>query len=140
MDMKALRSHGGLGIAMLAGPLAWFVFHQLGLLPAALAGWTLWRFVLLQPVLEELVFRGAMQEWLLKRMPQKLGFLSWANITTAVAFSMAHLVYHPPLWALAVFVPALVFGHFRDRYDHVWPAILLHTWYNAGFFLLPVLL
>ncbi|MDX1455710.1 MAG: JDVT-CTERM system glutamic-type intramembrane protease [Gammaproteobacteria bacterium] len=127
-------------IAMLAGPLAWFAFQQLGLLPAALAGWALWRFVLVQPVIEELVFRGAMQQWLLKRVPQQLGFLSWANIITAVVFTLAHFVYHPPLWALAVFVPALLFGYFRDRYDHVWPALLLHTWYNAGFFLLPVLL
>ena len=37
-------------------------------------------------------------------------------------------------------VPGLVFGYFRERYNALWPAIVLHVWYNAGFFLSGALL
>ena len=39
----------------------------------------------------------------------------------------------PPPWALAVPVPSLVFGHLRERFGSVLPAVFVHIVYNAGF-------
>jgi hypothetical protein len=48
---------------------------------------------------------------------------------------------HPPLAAISVMIPSLIFGHFRDRYNaapyqHLAAPIGLHIWYNSGYFLL----
>jgi uncharacterized protein len=89
--------------------------------------------VLWQPLLEELLFRGAIQGRL-ETMPwgrRRLVGLSVANGVTTILFALAHLVYHVPLWAAGVIAPSLVFGHFRERYGRVYPAILLHAFYNG---------
>ena len=40
------------------------------------------------------------------------------------------------LFPLAIiFFPSLVFGELRDRYQRTLPAILLHSFYNLGFYL-----
>jgi membrane protease YdiL (CAAX protease family) len=36
-----------------------------------------------------------------------------------------------------VLLPSLLYGYFRDRHGSVYPAIALHVFYNAGYFLLP---
>ncbi len=92
--------------------------------------------VLLYPVLEEVVFRGFIQGWLSDRLainPNWFG-VSLANLITSMLFVAIHFWQHPPLWALAVFVPSLLFGFFKDRYHHLMPAILLHCFYNLGYF------
>ncbi|MDH4304609.1 MAG: JDVT-CTERM system glutamic-type intramembrane protease [Nitrospira sp.] len=91
-----------------------------------------------QPLLEELLFRGAMQGQVLQtRWGQKtwLG-LSMANLIVSLFFALAHLVGHSISWALLVFAPSLCFGFARDRFGSVYPAIVLHAFYNAGYFLL----
>jgi uncharacterized protein len=90
--------------------------------------------VLVQPVVEELVFRGALQGYLLERVSGRwIGPVSIANLGTTTAFVALHLLAQPPAWAVAVAVPSLVFGHLRERYGSVLPAIALHSIYNAGF-------
>ncbi|MCO6412667.1 MAG: JDVT-CTERM system CAAX-type protease [Thiogranum sp.] len=90
---------------------------------------------LLYPVVEELVFRGIIQEQLHKRLsPWRLGPLSHANIFTSLLFTALHFINHPPLWAAAVFFPSLVFGLFRDRSGGVTAPIVLHVFYNSGYF------
>jgi len=92
-----------------------------------------------QPVLEELVFRGLLQGWL----REKGGFINaflgvgLANVLTSVVFTALHFINHAPWMAASVFFPSLLFGYFRDRYDG-WlvPSIGLHCFYNAGYFLL----
>ena len=59
-----------------------------------------------------------------------------ANVLTSIAFAAVHLYAHPPLWALAVFFPSLVFGYFRDRSGRLEGPILLHIGYNASYFML----
>ncbi len=66
---------------------------------------------------------------------QYLG-LSKANLLTSLLFAGAHLFVQSPLWAAAVIVPSLIFGAFRDRYKSVDPAIILHSFYNLGYFLI----
>ena len=103
------------------------------------------KIALLSPLLEEIVFRGGLQTFLLEReffRKRKFGIgvanVSAANIVTSLAFAAAHLIYQTPLWASLVFIPSLVFGWARERYDSVIPPILLHAFYNAGFGLLFV--
>ncbi len=88
------------------------------------------------PVLEEIVFRGLLQGALYARPfgRKRLGPLSWANLLTSFAFTGFHFFYHPPLWAVAVIFPSLVFGYFRDKYQSLLPPIILHVFYNAGFY------
>jgi uncharacterized protein len=128
-------------LALAAGVVFW-----LGLAGLGMAGprqeWTaLLLLVLLQPVLEELLFRGLVQGRLLT-LPwgrRRFAGFTLANLATSVVFAALHFAGHPPLWAAGVLLPALLFGYFRDRHDSVYPAIALHVFYNAGYFLLPLL-
>jgi uncharacterized protein len=128
---------------VLAMLLALPVWLALGLLFGphlrAPAGWLAWAsWVLVQPLLEELVFRGLLQgqalAWLQRGgRPMRLGPLTLANVLVTVAFVAMHLRAQPLAWALAVAVPSLVFGHLRERFGSAWPAVWLHAFYNAGF-------
>ena len=124
-------------LALLAGVV---VITSLSLLQPPHPGWPpFWPYLqlaLLFPVLEEYLFRGLLQEAITARYPNRLGPLSHANLTTSVLFALAHLPNHPPIWALSVFFPSLVFGHFRERYHHLLPHTLLHCLYNSSYFLL----
>ena len=93
---------------------------------------------LVYPVLEELVFRGLVQGTIYNTQVGKKQFakLSIANISASLFFVLVHFINHPPLWALSVFVPSLIFGYFRDKYLSVVPAVVLHIFYNGGYFLL----
>lgn len=124
-------------LALLAGPLAWLALAMAGWLPARTDLVFLLMAILVRPVVEELVFRGLVQGELRKHLTWQWRGLTLANAIASIAFAALHFVYQPPAWAVAVFVPSLVFGYFRDRHESVLPSIILHTWYNAGFFLLP---
>lgn len=88
-------------------------------------------FALIYPVLEELVFRGVLQPWLLRRTAARVGPMTLANLLTSVVFSLAHVPLRGAVHATLVFGPSLVFGLFRDRHDSVSPAIALHVVWNA---------
>ena len=88
----------------------------------------------------ELLFRGLLQGQLLRLSQhgeelRRIGPVTWANGLTTLAFVALHLSAQPLAWALAVAValPSLVFGHLRERFASVWPAVGLHMVYNAGF-------
>lgn len=90
---------------------------------------------LVYPVVEEIVFRGFVQEGLQQRFTHKqLGPFSWANIITSLLFTALHFIYHPPLWSALVFVPSLMFGFFKDKYQRLLPCMVLHAFYNAGYY------
>lgn len=94
--------------------------------------------VLLQPLLEELVFRGLLQglalRWLsLGGHTLRCGPFSVANLLVTAAFVAMHLGVQPLAWALAVAPPSLVLGHLREKYQRLGPVILTHAYYNAGF-------
>jgi len=130
-------------LAVMAGPLCWLVLYLL--LRPATPQWT-WPLsapadyllpVLLYPVLEEIVFRGLLQELaqeFIRR--QTLGPISLANLLTSLVFTGFHFLNHAPLWAALVFFPSLIFGFFKDRHQTLTAPILLHGFYNAGFLLL----
>ena len=93
-------------------------------------------FALLYPIAEEILFRGLIQPLLVKRLPAENRVISKANIITSLLFSSAHLINHSPLWALATFVPSLVYGYTLERYKSLHAPIMLHCSYNAGYFLI----
>jgi membrane protease YdiL (CAAX protease family) len=97
-------------------------------------------FLLVQPVLEELLFRGVVQGWLRERRwgAVRLYGFSGSNWIASLLFVAAHLPAQPLAWSLAVFLPSLVFGCFRDRHDSLAPPMILHVVYNAAFFLWPL--
>lgn len=89
---------------------------------------------LLYPVLEEIVFRGLIQEQLHAVLSARtFGALSVANLLTSLLFTGLHFLSHPPLWAALVFFPSLIFGYFKDRHRSLQAPILLHVFYNTGF-------
>ena len=92
--------------------------------------------VFLYPMIEELIFRGLVQEYIEKKISKNtiLKALSWANIFTSLLFVLMHFIYHSPIWAMLVFFPSLVFGYFKERYGHIIPSILLHSFYNLWYF------
>ena len=129
-------------LAMLAGPAAWLVLY-LVLQPDPQWDWPLalplqyLLPVVVYPVLEEIVFRGLVQELVQEYISARtLGPLSVANLLTSLLFTGMHFLYHAPLWAALVFMPSLVFGFFKDRTGKLVAPILLHAFYNAGFLLL----
>jgi membrane protease YdiL (CAAX protease family) len=126
----------------MAGPLCWLVLYLL-LRPTPRWAWPLdapaeyLLPVLVYPVLEEIVFRGLLQELAREFISGRaFGSLSLANLFTSLVFTGFHFLNHAPLWAALVFFPSLVFGFFKDRYRTLTAPILLHVFYNAGFLLL----
>lgn len=104
--------------------------------PAGAWGWL--SLLLVQPLLEELVFRGLLQGQALRLLavhgqPRRVGPLSWANVLVTVLFVVLHLPGQPVAWAAAVAAPSLVFGHLRERFGSVAVPIAAHAIYNAGF-------
>ena len=92
---------------------------------------------LIQPLIEELIFRGVVQGELLRHIGGRKKWIriSAANAATSSAFMALHFLSHPPLWALSVIVPSLLFGHFRERHNSLYPPLALHIYYNTGYFL-----
>lgn len=132
------------GVAIIAAPVLWALLFwiespQPSFRWIEAAPWLFLSLVFVQPVLEEFLFRGWLQGWFIEKEwgSHRLLQISSANVLTSVVFVVMHLFYHAPLMALLVFVPSLVFGYFRDRYDG-WliPCILLHCFYNLGYFYL----
>ena len=124
------------------GPMVWlsmiglFAFQPLPLRAiwsAAFLSVALW-----QPLLEELLFRGILQGHLLHSMGSQKTWhgLSLANLLTSLSFTLAHLTSHSISWSLLVLIPSLCFGFVRDRFESVYPSIILHAFYNTGYFLL----
>jgi membrane protease YdiL (CAAX protease family) len=92
--------------------------------------------VLLFPIIEEILFRGFIQSFLAKRLHQRWSIISLANVLSSILFVLAHFINHPPVCALAVLIPSLVFGYIQERTNNLAAPIALHSTYNAGFFLL----
>ncbi|MDM5272166.1 JDVT-CTERM system glutamic-type intramembrane protease [Sulfurovum sp. zt1-1] len=132
------------GAALLAAPLFCLVYHVFftsqSLIYEELFGKKqilLWG-VIIFPVIEELAFRGMIQEYIAtktNRFPLFF-YLSLSNILTSVLFAAIHFFYHQAIWVLLVFFPSLVFGYFKEQYQSIVPGIILHAFYNLNFILL----
>lgn len=110
---------------IIIGLVAWFV-------PARNVGIS-WEGLLAKALLEELLFRGVLQETLDRSLFGRrriIGPLGWANLTVSLCFAGAHLFRQHPLWALLTFFPSLIFGMNWDRYRSVIPGTIVHFTYN----------
>lgn len=139
-SLRAWRPDAHLALALLAAVPVWLALAQWAgpqmRVPLGLWAWA--SLVAVQPLLEELVFRGVLQGQALALLskagqPRRLGPVTQANALVTVAFVLLHLRAQPLAWALAVAGPSLVLGHLRERFASVWPAVLVHAVYNAGF-------
>ncbi|HWS03871.1 MAG TPA: JDVT-CTERM system glutamic-type intramembrane protease [Gammaproteobacteria bacterium] len=127
--------------ALLIAPLLWLIGYYF-YSPTPDWKWPLHQprelvfLVILYPSVEELLFRGLLQGWLLERANFQRHWqgLTLANLATSVIFTVLHFLMHPPLAAASVLLPSLVFGYFRDRYGRLHAPILLHVYYNLGYF------
>ena len=99
---------------------------------------TFFLLIILFPIIEECLFRGVLHSLLLKinLLQNRLLTISFANFLTSILFVLMHFFNHPPLWALLVIVPSIIYGYFRERFNHLLPPILLHIWYNFIYFIL----
>ena len=131
-------------IAILAAPvywsaLYWYTHPELALDWPLASPWLFLSLCLLYPVMEEVVFRGLIQENIQRRIRQPAWYsprfpVSQANLLTSLLFTAFHFISHAPLWAALVFIPSLVFGFFKDRHHSLVAPITLHIWYNLGYF------
>ena len=128
-------------LALAAGPVCWLVlyffhFQQPDILlnkPLLYPRWFL-SLVLAYPVLEEILFRGLLQELVRDYISTAtFGPLTLANLLTSVLFAGAHFFYPAPAWAALVFFPSLIFGFFKERTATLTAPVILHVFYNAGF-------
>jgi CAAX protease family protein len=138
-ESVALHKDPLLLAALLAGPVFWILLYLserpdiLWDKPLHYPVWFL-KLVLVYPVIEEIIFRGLLQELLRDYISKaSIGPLTVANLLTSVLFAAAHLFYHVPLWAASVFFPSLVFGFFKERTGALTAPFLLHAYYNAGY-------
>jgi len=130
-------------LALLFGPIFWtswfFLSHPVLNLSRAISDpETLLILAVIFPVLEEIVFRGWIQETLFRmsKGAKLLPSVSVSNILTSLLFSFLHLFFHSVFWSCLVIIPSLVFGYFKDRHNSLFSCIILHVFYNLGYFLL----
>lgn len=84
------------------------------------------------PVLEEIVFRAGLQNFLLQHLRRHPAFgAHTANLLTALAFAAAHIALRTGLLAGLTFVPALLLGALYQRQRRLVPCIVLHAAFNA---------
>ncbi len=88
--------------------------------------------LVLWSVAEEIVFRGVVQPALLRlrALRQEKFFITGANGLTSLLFAALHAWHHPIAVALAIFPVSLVLGRAREKSGRVWPAALLHIYFN----------
>ncbi|MBY5944427.1 JDVT-CTERM system glutamic-type intramembrane protease MrtJ [Photobacterium rosenbergii] len=93
--------------------------------------------LLIYPVLEELAFRGTIQEALLKQSHlNEVHFgVSKANLITSVLFAGFHIIYQPAFLVVLILLPSLVLGFFKERYTTILVPIGLHILFNLVFLL-----
>ena len=91
------------------------------------------------PILEEYVFRGMLYEFIDARCRKVWFFgdylsISFANATTTVFFVITHMITREPMVGALVLVPSLYLGLLRHRYGSIGVCMLIHAFWNIGWF------
>ena len=89
---------------------------------------TLFIWLVIAPIAEELVFRGVILEWLSRQQ----SYLT-ANVFSSLLFAMAHYLFAPSLLSLATFIPSIWFGLLYLRNRSVVHPICAHVLCNLAF-------
>lgn len=93
--------------------------------------------LLLAAVLEEVLFRGGLQEGLMRRWPSvRWAGVSGANVLASGLFALAHGVFRS--WALAACaaLAGLLLGGVYERQRRLAPCIALHAGMNLVWWLI----
>ena len=132
------RNPAFLVFAVLCGPLGAGLLAALadaGLVAVPAMGGTLpvlFAELVVAPVLEEMAFQGALQDWLADQAwarPAWAG-LSVANVLTSMVFALFHLAGHATALALLTVFPSLLLGKTRDNSGSLAACAGLHAWFN----------
>jgi hypothetical protein len=124
-----------LGVVLVSPALAWAVAHGLGWTLCPTGTWAVFWAMAGSPLLEEAVYRTALQQPLALRLAS--GHLEErpaghvANALAALGFVAVHAAAHGwAAWAWAL--PALVLGELYRQSGRVWRCVVLHAWFNAS--------
>ena len=122
-------------LALVAGiPVVWIVHDWMPVfhIEYHTSLFLLFSLIIWYPFIEELMFRGIIQGQLSVRGVSGDIFpgVSCANAIASSLFVLLHLVATSSYWSLALIVPSMVYGYFRERFDSVLPSIVLHGAYN----------
>ena len=96
-------------------------------------------FIIISPICEEIIFRGAIQQYLNGKFIGSFApYITKSNLITSCIFVMFHfLILEIPEILLIIF-PSLIFGYLRERTNSIIPPILVHCFYNMGFMFLYI--
>jgi len=109
--------------------MALVVAIRVMLLPAAPPLHAALSLLVLAPMLEEIVFRGGVQEWLMSRLGDSRVVM--AAPLTATLFAAAHVVARPTLGSVLTVLPALAIGVIYQRCRRLAPCIAAHVVFNG---------
>jgi membrane protease YdiL (CAAX protease family) len=87
--------------------------------------------VVVAPLLEEVVFRAGLHEWLLRRSTK----FRTANLLTALVFGGAHVLLRADPLAWATALPALLIGRVYEQTRRVRWCVALHAAMNGSWLL-----
>ena len=135
LKLKEILSDKSYLIALLLPFPIWIYFSDLKSINYLSANEVLMLLILF-PVTEELFFRGIIQPIIHKKFSNTWRSISVANVLTSLLFSVTHLFNHNLFWALSTFFPSLIFGWSKDRYHTLLAPLILHCYYNVGWFYL----
>jgi len=88
----------------------------------------------IQPMTEEFFFRG----FLLEKISKYSGDYT-AVLITAILFGIAHLTYNKPYLAVSIIIMGLILGIIVIKTKNLFTAIIAHTFFNLGSFILYIL-
>jgi len=98
---------------------------------------TIFILIFISPMLEEIVFRGLLQEWLPQILPNKIISIILLNILFA---ALHYNVNNQFIYLLAIFFCGIIYSAVKILYKkNIFP-ILLHSYYNACFIIAMLLL
>ena len=115
----------------------WVLAALLG--AAGIAAWApapLLTLLVIAPVAEELVFRGAVQEALLRQLNGRHPAAALAaNGLTALAIAAVHAALRPDMLAGLTLLPSLLIGWVYQRRRRLAPCMALHALFNVAWLL-----
>ena len=129
-------TYAGYCICVLSGPIgAWMstlVEMDIGTDTCSPTGLIL--LILASPVLEEIIFRIGVHNYLsaaLHSKPEPRPMLSLANLATSLLFGILHTVMHGSVIHMLTAIPALLIGwSWEASGNRITAPIFLHSWFN----------
>ncbi len=114
--------------------ISWLVAYKIGYrlsVPGSHSVLVIALILFISPTLEEIIFRGLLQDWLAKVIPNKLLMILILNI----AFAILHYRINTNLtYLLDVFICGVIFSRVKIRFNNLYYPIGLHIYYNMVFY------